>query len=88
MSRLALYGRPYVVFDATNREHRHWFNDFTKSGTWGTCPVRFVVDDDHGDLITMIQRNLIQYYVNREFGTVQSPKVRTRTVAKKPQKNG
>jgi len=88
MSRLALYGRPYVVFDATNREHRQWFNDFTKSGTWGTCPVRFVVDDDHGDLITMIQRNLIQYYVNREFGTAQNPKVRTRTVAKKPQKNG
>jgi hypothetical protein len=27
-----------------------------------------VVDDDHGDLITMIQRNLIKYYSNKEFG--------------------
>jgi len=29
--------------------------------------VRFVVEDDNGDLVTMIQRRLIQYYVSREF---------------------
>jgi hypothetical protein len=34
-----------------------------------------VVPDDHGDLITMIQRSLVEYYVGREFNTV----------AKKPQ---
>ena len=56
MSRLALYGRPWVVFDAKNREHREWFAEFNKSGAWGKCPVRFVVNDDHGDLITQIQR--------------------------------
>jgi hypothetical protein len=33
------------------------------------CPVRFVVNDDHGDLITMIQRDLIAHYVSKEFGT-------------------
>jgi hypothetical protein len=27
-----------------------------------------VVNEDHGDLITQIQRDLIQYYVDREFG--------------------
>ena len=31
--------------------------------------------DDQGDLLTMIQRSLIAYYVNKEF----------KTVAKKPQ---
>ena len=86
MSRLALYGRPWVVFDAQNKEHREWFAEFNKSGAWGRCPVRFVVNDDHGDLITQIQRELIQFYVDKEFGTKDNPKVRTRSVAKTPQK--
>jgi hypothetical protein len=83
MSRLALYGRPWVVFNAKNREHRQWFADFNETAQWGRCPVRFVVNEDHGDLITQIQRELIQYYVDKEF-TV--PRVRPKTVAKKPQK--
>ena len=86
MSRLALYGRPWVVFSAQNTEHREWFAEFNKSGAWGRCPVRFVVNDDHGDLITQIQRELIQFYVDKEFGTKDNPRVRTRSVANKPQK--
>ena len=69
MSKLELYGRNYVVFDATNKEHRKWFAEFNKSLSWGHCPVRFVIDNDHGDLFTMIQRSLIQYYVDKEFKT-------------------
>lgn len=69
MSKLELYGRNYVVFDATNKEHRKWFAEFNKSLSWGHCPVRFVIDNDHGDLVTMIQRSLIQYYVDKEFKT-------------------
>jgi hypothetical protein len=34
--------------------------------------VRFVVNDDHGDLITQIQRELIAHYVGREFGQIRS----------------
>ena len=86
MSRLQLHGRPWVVFDATNKDHRRWFADFNQTGAWGRCPVRFVVNEDHGDLITMIQRELIRFYVDREFGTVNNPKVRPRPVAGKPQK--
>jgi hypothetical protein len=85
MSRLALHGRPWVVFDAKNKNHRQWFADFNKTAQWGKCPVRFVVNEDHGDLITQIQRELIQYYVDREFGTDENPRVRS--VAKKPQKS-
>jgi hypothetical protein len=85
MSRLALYGRPYVIFDAKNKDHRRWFADFNKTGAWGRCPVRFVVDDDHGDLITQIQRTLIQFYVDKEFGSDTDPKVRS--VAKKQQES-
>lgn len=67
MSRLQLFGRPWVVFDASNKQHRKWFADFNKNRSWGHCPVRFVVNDDHGDLLTMIQRELIQHYVDQEF---------------------
>jgi hypothetical protein len=68
MSKLQLFGRPYVVFDVNNKEHRRWFAEFEQNCSWGNCPVRFVVDDDNGDLITMIQRRLIHFYVDKEFG--------------------
>jgi hypothetical protein len=68
MSRLNFIGRPWVAFDATNRQHRQWYYEFVKHQTWGRCPVRFIVADDHGDLLTMIQQRLNQYYTEREFG--------------------
>ena len=86
MSRLQLISRPWVVFDPANKEHRRWFAEFNRTNAWGSCPVRFVIDDDHGDLITMIQRKLIQFYVDKEFGTELEPKVRVKPgVVKKPQ---
>jgi hypothetical protein len=72
MSRLQLFGRPWVVFDSENKQHRRWFSEYQKSGTWGKCPVRFVVNDDHGDLLTMIQRELISHYVEKEFGKIST----------------
>jgi hypothetical protein len=80
MSALELFGRPYIVFDPSNRQHRSFYHQFVKTGTWGHCPVRFVVPEDHGDLVTMIQRSLIKFYVEREFKNVakkqQQPLVR------------
>jgi hypothetical protein len=38
-----------------------------RHGTWGRCPYRFIVPDDHGNLLTIIQRRLVEYYVQREF---------------------
>lgn len=67
MSKLQYYCRPYVAFDPSNKDHRRWFASFNENRSWGKCPVRFIIDDDHGDLITMIQRKLIQYYVDKEF---------------------
>jgi hypothetical protein len=68
MSKLQLFGRQFVVFDPENKKHRSYFAEFQTWGTWGRCPVRFVVDDDNGDLVTMIQRRLIDYYTTKEFG--------------------
>lgn len=87
MSKLQLFGRPWVVFDAQNKDHRRWFADFNKNLSWKNCPVRFVVNEDHGDLITQIQRSLIQFYVDREFGSDSDPHTRTKPgVVKKQQK--
>jgi hypothetical protein len=67
MSRLELFGRPYVVFDPDNKDHRKYYYQFVETSSWGQCPVRFVVPEDHGDLVTMIQRSLVAYYVSKEF---------------------
>jgi hypothetical protein len=69
MSRLNFIGRPWIAFDASNRQHRQWYYEFVKHRTWGRCPVRFIVADDHGDLLTIIQQKLNQYYTEREFGS-------------------
>jgi len=68
MSTLLFNGRPWTVFDAHNRLHRQWYFEFVKSKTWGRIPCRFIVPNDQGDLITMIERKLVAYYNNKEFG--------------------
>jgi len=68
MSKLEYYARPLVAFDASNKEHRRFYYQFTETRSWGHCPVRFIVPEATGsDLIKMIQNELIDYYVNREF---------------------
>lgn len=67
MSKLSYIGRPWVVFDASNKDHRRWFEEFQRLKTWGRCPVRFVVNEDGVDLLHDIQRQLVSYYVEREF---------------------
>jgi hypothetical protein len=70
MSALELHGRPYVVFDPNDKQHRRFYSEFVRTASWGACPVRFVVPEDHGDLVTMIQRSLVKHYVEREFPSV------------------
>lgn len=70
MSRLAFVGRPWVAFDETNKQHRKWYFEFVKHNTWGRCPVRFIVPDDHGDLLMMIKTRLNHYYTQKEFGEI------------------
>lgn len=66
MSKLGLYVRPLVLFDASNKLHRQWANEFVKNGNWRGCPVRFAVEDDYGNLIGHIQRQLIMWYAEQE----------------------
>ena len=67
MSILEYKSRPWTVFEPSNKDHRRWYYEFAKHDTWGRCPYRFIIPDDHGNLVTMIQRKLVEYYVEREF---------------------
>jgi hypothetical protein len=71
MSRLEYLARPLVAFDASNKDHRRWYWEFMAYKGWGKCPVRFICTEEHGDnLPSMIQRMVVDYYVNREFKPV------------------
>lgn len=67
MSKLSYFGRPWVVFNANDPQHRTWFNEFQSRRTWGNCPVRFILAESSSNLITQIQRELVDYYMQQEF---------------------
>lgn len=68
MSRLEYYSRPLVAFDPASKEHRQFYHEFLVSNTWGTCPVRFICPAESGsDLVKMMQRQLVEYYIKKEF---------------------
>lgn len=67
MSTLHLQSRPWTVFDPDNSDHRRYYFEYIKTNTWGKCPVRFVLPDRQGDLVSMIRRSLIDWYVLHEF---------------------
>jgi hypothetical protein len=72
VSKLSSIGRPWVAFNEHDPQHRAWYAEFVRTGTWGRIPIRFIVTDDRGDLVSMIERKLISYYSNREFGNIDS----------------
>ena len=67
MSRLELGCRPWALFDPANADHRRYYRQFALTNSWGQCPVRFMVLEDHGDLISMVQASLAKWYSWREF---------------------
>jgi hypothetical protein len=69
MSILDLKIRPIIEFDARKSEHRKQYADFVKRKSWGHCPVRFAVRGSRTDLVTQIERDLVDHYVYKEFKT-------------------
>lgn len=66
MSKLELYSRPVVLFDPANKLHRQHFATFMATGSWRDCPVRFAVEEDHGNLMAHLQRKIILWYAEQE----------------------
>lgn len=67
MNTLTTNSRPQVVFDPTNKDHRKWAADFIRTNSWRGCPVRFLVSDNSLAIPNVMQRQLVQYYTNKEF---------------------
>jgi len=59
--------RPIVEFDVDNREHRRLYFNFLKDKSWGKCPFRFVVSNSFGNPKGIIDRRIIEFYLNKEF---------------------
>jgi len=75
MTLLSNQIRPAVEFDPANKEHRKWYREFLSTASWKDCPVRFTVvtEGDEGNTQAIIQRQLIQHYLDKEFKSKESP---------------
>lgn len=65
--RLSTVSRPFVSFDPTNKQHRRDFAEFMRTGSWSNCAVRYVDEDDRGNLAACLQRRMAEYYIEKEF---------------------
>ena len=73
-----------MAFDPQNKDHRRYYAEYLEYKGWGTCPVRFICTEDHGDnLPAMIQRIMVDYYVDREFGGGKLAKERSDVLSRK-----
>lgn len=67
MSILYLRARPIVAFDVNNVEHRRYYRQFIETRSWGQCPVRFMVESLNTDLLSHINREMLDWYIRCEF---------------------
>lgn len=67
MGILSSHLRPAVTFDPANEDHRRYFAEYLKTGTWGKCPVVFADSFQGGNQFAIIQRRLAEYYLQKEF---------------------
>lgn len=70
MSKILQYGRPYVTFDPTNKDHRKIFHEIVKYNTFGRSPIRFWLENEHNNLLNQISQDLSNYYLEKEFGSL------------------
>ena len=72
MSKVNLLNRPIVPFDAKKKEHRKIFYEAMKHRTWGRASIRFWLEEDNYNLIDQIQKQMAKYYMEKEFGSLES----------------
>jgi hypothetical protein len=69
MSLLEFNLRPLVEFDVTKKEHRAIYRQFALTSSWGHNPYRFILpEQEQFDLVTGIKRELLAFYMDKEFG--------------------
>jgi hypothetical protein len=76
--------KPVVAFEPSNKIHRKYWAIFLRDRSWTHLPVRFAFTENVHDITFMINRQLAEYYVHKEFNSTvfADPE----DVVKKPQK--
>ena len=64
---LQVASKPLTVFDPSNKQHRSHYAAFLRCRSWARCPVKFILNVDHDNLLKMIQAELTTYYLTQEF---------------------
>lgn len=80
MSVIHIMSRPVEVFDANNRKHRTLYAEFMSTKTWGKSPVRFIANQPTECDFGTIQRQMIEYYIEKEFGKKVQKVVDTQSI--------
>lgn len=68
--KLNLFRKPTIAFDVNNRQHRNDYAIFLKTGSWKHCSVHYEVADAYGEVQSVVQRKLLEYYSSREFNKI------------------
>lgn len=61
------YMRPLVEFNASDRLHRQYYYQFLKDNGWGKLPVRFKSHGTFAITKGVIDRQLLEYFLQDEF---------------------
>lgn len=59
--------RPETIFDPGVKEHRLAYSNFLKIKSWKDSKFRFILEDDHIDVVGSINSKLLNYYISKEF---------------------
>lgn len=68
MSVLQVTGRPVTIFDVKNRKHRELYAQFVRTRSWAHSPVRFIASEPTESDVGTIARQVVEFYVDKEFG--------------------
>lgn len=65
--RLNLFRKPTIAFNVKDRNHRNDYAVFLKTGSWKHCNVHYEIADAYGEVQSIVQRKLLEYYSSKEF---------------------
>lgn len=60
--------RPVKIFDVQDKQHRKLFADYIRTGRWTHCPYQFIASEATQIDIGTIQRQMVEFYTEKEFG--------------------
>lgn len=69
---LRIMSRPVATFDPTNKQHRSLLAKFVQTRSWAHSPIHFVASEATEVDVGTMQRQMIEYYIAKEFGETES----------------